>query len=167
MHTYSHWISYHHKIYSVTGNICRKYGKGGIWGALRMWTPDMSWALHGRRCGLSGSQWSCYLGIACAWKIFTFLYKCWVLWHGQVIFLAFYAWKYLTLSLTYSAHQPLTLPNLCFQQGLDQLTSKFGTLDHIGVAFVKDLRFSPFFFAQRFCSCLENQRDEQRKPLLF
>lgn len=150
MHTYSHWISYHHKIYSVTGNICRKYGKGGIWGALRMWTPDMSWALHGRRCGLSGSQWSCYLGIACAWKIFTFLYKCWVLWHGQVIFLAFYAWKYLTLSLTYSAHQPLTLPNLCFQQGLDQLTSKFGTLDHIGVAFVKDLRFSPFFLPKGF-----------------
>ena len=125
--------------------ISSQNGKGGIWGALRMWTPDMSWASHGRRCGLSGIQWSCYLGIACAWKMFTFLYKCWVLWQGQLVFLAFYAWKYLTLSLTYSAHQPLTLPNLCFQQGLDQLTSKFGTLDHIGVAFVKDLRFSLFF----------------------
>lgn len=77
-----------HIITKFTGNICRKYGKGGIWGALRMWTPDMSWALHGRRCGLSGSQWSCYLGIACAWKMFTFLYKCLVLWHGQLVFLS-------------------------------------------------------------------------------
>lgn len=84
-------------------------------------------------------------------KCSPFCTNAWCFGMGNLFFfLAFYAWKYLTLSLTYSAHQPLTLPNLCFQQGLDQLTSKFGTLDHIGVAFVKDLRFSPFFFPKGF-----------------
>lgn len=83
-------------------------------------------------------------------------------------FLAFYDWKYLTLSLTYSAHQPLTLPNLCFQQGLDQLTSKFGTLDHIGVAFVKDLRFSLFFFCPKVLELFgkSTTRTEKTTPFL-